>query len=460
MPSRLRKIGPVCATPILCALLLSLLGCGEARPQDPTPGTTDVTVSSHSAPSSPGEVVPGTSAESLTSAWAASVAAVHGLGPVRVTVVETAEGRVSEGGTAPDAADTWAQITEVEQLLDPPGGRARQTVRGPDGSLETTVVNGRERITLTGGSGTVTTGLVSYSRYVTLEPPAGLPLPLWAGSPVPPRQGYVDILGEPSGGDGVPPASGFQVEKLAAGGYRLAWERSAEGWTSAWTVLLDANLLPLRVEVHSEGEMPGEGEMSQGAKVEYALSVTYSFEKSPAFSSADFTLDAPEHYWRRGVTYELSTERPWSGHADWGQYWLGDRVDEWALVSAQHVSFEDDPDQGAAAEPGDEFISLIYDRPGALSVNETIQVMVRPLRGRVVEDSRAFAEQRVASGTWVRTEMTLAGESAVVYSGAWEGGPNDRADSVFVFLPDAFVKVDLWAPVDPRIVLESIQRVR
>ncbi|MCZ7664927.1 MAG: hypothetical protein M5U22_19285 [Thermoleophilia bacterium] len=129
------------------------------------------------------------------------------------------------------------------------------------------------------------------------------------------------------------------------------------------------------------------------------------------------------------------------------------------LASAEHVSFEDDSALGAGAEPADEFVSLIYDRPQAASDYESGQMMVRPLRGRVVEDSRSFAGKRVASGHWVRQDLTLAGATATVYSGGLEGGPNDRGDSMIVFLPDSLMIVQLWAPMDPEVVLEVVNRV-
>ena len=179
----------------------------------------------------------------------------------------------------------------------------------------------------------------------------------------------------------------------------------------------------------------------------------------PSFSDSDFILEIPADAYREGVTYELSLERPWSEQADWGQYWLGSQVDEWPLTRAEYAIHEGDPDLGSGAEPGDEGVFLFYDRPGATSPNEMIQVMVRPLRGRYFEDSRAFAEERVASGDWVRREMTLAGRPATVYSGALEGGADDRIDSIYVFLPDAFVDVQVWAPVDPRLVLEALSQV-
>jgi hypothetical protein len=53
--------------------------------------------------------------------------------------------------------------------------------------------------------------------------------------------------------------------------------------------------------------------------------------------------------------------------------------------------------------------------------------------------------------------MTVAGQPATVYSGALEGKPSDRIDSIDLFLPDAFVTIQLWAPVDPQLVLDSLR---
>ena len=165
--------------------------------------------------------------------------------------------------------------------------------------------------------------------------------------------------------------------------------------------------------------------------------------------------------YREGVTYELSLERPWRDETGGLGSVLARRVrwDEWPLTRAEYAIHGGDPDLGSGAEPGDEGILLFYDRPEATSPNEMIQVMVRPLRGRYFDDSRTFAEERMASGDWVRREMTLAGRPATVYSGAWEGGADDRIDSIYVFLPDAFVHVQVWAPVDPQLVLEALSRV-
>jgi hypothetical protein len=242
------------------------------------------------------------------------------------------------------------------------------------------------------------------------------------------------------------------VEQLPGGGRRLSWEQSNERGSSSFNLLLDQDLLPVRIEIQGQGEF-------DGVTMEYAEAIEYQFEEVSSFSDSDFALDLPADAWRQGVIYELALDHPLSERADWGQYWLGEQVGEWLLVRAQHDFHEDNPDLGEGAEPSDEFVFLTYERPGAESPNEDIQVYVRPLRGRYLEDTRTFAEQRVASGDWQKKEMTVAGQPATAYSGALEGKPSDRIDSIDLFLPDAFVTIQLWAPVDPQLVLDSLQRL-
>ena len=322
------------------------------------------------------------------------------------------------------------------------------------------MVNGRERFTILDASRGRGGALVSYGRYVALEPPTGLPLPLWAGNAVSPTQGYADLLEDTVAGASesaatpatTPAMAGGTVEHLEDGGYKLSWERSSEEGTSSMSLFLDAGYLPLRIEIQGEGDL-------EGVQIEYSSMIDYSYEQQVSFSDADFAVDLPVDYWREGDTYELSLMRPWSDLADWGQYWLGPQVADWVLVRAEHSQHHDNPDLGAGAEPSEEFIFLLYDRPGAGSDNESIQVMVRPLRGESVGHSRTFAEQRVASGDWVRRELTVAGQPATAYSGALEGGADDRADTIYLFLPDAMIDVQVWAHIDPLMVLEAIRRV-
>ncbi len=241
------------------------------------------------------------------------------------------------------------------------------------------------------------------------------------------------------------------------GAMKLSWEQAAKGMTSARALLMDSNHLPIRIEIAAEGT-PEEGDL-QGIHLEYSTTIEYRYEQVASFSDSDFVLDVPPDAYREGVTYELSLERPWSEQAEWGQYWLGQAVGEWQLSRAEYALHEDSPELGSGAEPRDEGVFLIYERPDKTSPNENIQVIVRESAGRYSEDARKFAEQRVASGDWQRQEKTLAGQPATLYSGSLEGGADSHIDSIDIFLPDAFVNIQVWAPVDPLRVLEALSPV-
>ena len=438
---------PRLATVLLSVLLVGtspvLWSCGV----EPTPSTYEVAPVSGATASTAGPMT-----SSFEEAWAASLAALEALGPTRVTMIQTMAAQVqAPGATFPEAGPSQ-QTTQAEQLLDSAHGRARLTVHDSDGSSTTTVVNGRERIIMRSDSLT-SSRLVSASRYVSLEAPKGLAIPLWAGNVVEPTHGYPDLLTRASVDPGGQPPEGT-VEAMEDGSTRLYRERTEKGVTSVVQVALTPGLLPTRIEMTSRGT-PTEGEL-QGARLEYSLIIEYRYEEVASLADSDFVLDAPADAYREGVTYELSLERPWSEQADWGQYWLGQAVGEWKLIRAEYALHEDSPDLGSGAEPRDEGVFLIYERSGKTNPNENIQVIVRPMRGRYFEDSRTSAEQRVTSGDWQRQAMTLAGQPAVVYSGPLEGGADSRIDTICVFLPDALVNIDVWAPIDPLVVLEAL----
>jgi hypothetical protein len=133
-------------------------------------------------------------------------------------------------------------------------------------------------------------------------------------------------------------------------------------------------------------------------------------------------------------------------------------VGECELVAATSAVF------GEATEPHDEFVSLVYEKPGAVRYaglafgpSESIHMQVRPLRGKRPGESRDSAERRVASGEWIRQELTVAGRPATVYSGAIyaDAGMN----GVVVFLPDALIEiagaVDLQTVLDLLVQLDG-----
>lgn len=445
-PSRFRASTVMLFGVLLVGTILTVWGCSAER------GSTGVEAGGAAATAaSAGSAA----ALSFEQAWAASLAALDNLGPTRVRAVETTEGLVTGDDVPFGQSHFGPQTEEVEQVFDIPRGRAKLTEHTSDRMVTTIIAKDKERTTVT-RQPLSNSEYVSISRYISLEAPSGLPLPLWAGQPAATNRGYADLFPADDSGITTLPGDG-KVERQEDGALRLSWEREVKGAALAASILLGPDHLPLRIEITGRGT-PEEGEL-QGLTMEYSTDIAYEYEQVASFSEADFAVDVPAGAFREGVTYELALDSPWSAQADWGQYWLGDSVQAWRLTGAEHVVYEDDPDPGSGAEPGDEVILLRYTRPEAASPNEDVQVMVRPLRGRYYHDSLTSAEQRVAAGLWVRAEMTVAGKPATVISGSLEGGADDRIDSIYVFLPDAFVNIQVWAPVDPLRVLQALRPV-
>ncbi|NLE73554.1 MAG: hypothetical protein GX604_02845 [Actinobacteria bacterium] len=438
---------------LLAGLVFVLVGCG---------GNTVSTTATSVPESDPTASIAEFADSAFEEAWAASLAALEALGPTRVNIIGSIQGRVGGSGISPEQSEFGSETQEAEQLLDISGSRARLTVRSPDGTVETTVVIGKERMSTrsTKSSSQATSQFVTVDRYISLELPQDLPLPLWAGNAVGPTEGYADLFGGGASdvghaGDVERVMLGGRVERQPDGGMKLTWEHGAKGIISTGTLWLGPDNLPARIETAIQGR-PEEGEL-EGFDLEYAVTVEYTYQSLTAFSDSDFVLEIPENANLEIVVHELALDRPWAEQADWGRYWLGRQVGEWSLARAEHMIYKVNP--GFGAQPHDEHISLIYRRSEATNPNETIQLTIEPLSDRPIEGPRDFAEQRVASGDWVCREMALAGRSATVYSGVLEGGANDHIDTFYIFLPDAFVNIQLWAPVDPQLVLESLSPV-
>ena len=83
----MKKMAVVAAISVW-SLILVISACGQGQPQETSSTTPDSTTTSSELASTP--TVP----ESFEEVWAASVAAVDALGPVRVHVIRTTEGRV------------------------------------------------------------------------------------------------------------------------------------------------------------------------------------------------------------------------------------------------------------------------------------------------------------------------------------------------------------------------------
>ena len=76
---------------------------------------------------------------------------------------------------------------------------------------------------------------------------------------------------------------------------------------------------------------------------------------------------------------------------------------------------------------------------------------------RTAVDARQLGQQEVDLGVWTNRRPTVAGKQATVYMGPAEASKSGGVDSVYVFLPDAFIDVDLWDLADPQTVLDAIQ---
>jgi vancomycin resistance protein YoaR len=74
-------------------------------------------------------------------------------------------------------------------------------------------------------------------------------------------------------------------------------------------------------------------------------------------------------------------------------------------------------------------------------------------------DARQLGQQEVDLGVWTKKEASVAGKQATVYMGPAEASKSGGIDSVYVFLPDAFINVDLWDLADPQTVLDAIAQL-
>jgi hypothetical protein len=316
-------------------------------------------------------------------------------------------------------------------------------VHEPDGARLLTVVNRSERFIVTHQSN----GSGSYDHSVSSTPRAGLPLPLFDGgsAPTAPTTGYTDLFALlESGSEGM--TAERSAERLQGGGHRLILKRTSEQGESTVTVLLGRDLLPARIDIDSEGE--GSGEL-EGVMLDVLISYEYRFRAVSSFPDWDFTVDVPLGYQESGVTRALPLDGPWGGYLDSGQYWLGRQMGEWLLVEAERV-----PVLGPGQTDADEFVWLLYERPG-IKGDEALHLTIGPLLGIEYEETLADAEERVGLGGWQREQTTLAGVAATVYSGLLQDDAGERADWVYIVLPDAFVQIRLPASVEPEQVLEA-----
>jgi hypothetical protein len=375
--------------------------------------------------------------QSFDDLWRASTAAVSVLGPARVTITQTVTVKaLDENGQLP-STEEGTFVTTVEELFDPASQRARLKVQPADGHLLTTIVSGLDELQI--DAELAASSMAPATRTVRAEVPDGLPLPLWAGDP---GLGYPDLVsvGSPSDERVIIPSDG--------GAKQLSWKQTWGGTYGTYTVTLTlgSGNLPARIDITGEGKVAG-------TKVQRTTLIEYQYDMGVAFADPDFSMDLPSSAALSAWTYESPLDHPYSQKADWGQYWLGPDMGDWSLKGAQLEILSGGRDSVAP----EQFISLTYRRAGAGSPAEQLQVLVAPPDARMTTDARQLGQQEVDLGVWTKQETTVTGKSATVYMGPAEPSKIGGIDSVYVFLPDAFIDVDLWDLADPQMVLDAIQ---
>ncbi len=272
------------------------------------------------------------------------------------------------------------------------------------------------------------------------EVPSGLPLPLWAGDP---DLSYADLLATGS------PSSKHVVDQPDGRGKQLTWQQNWDKaiGTFTVTVTLGEDLLPARIDIAGRGELAG-------TNVERTTSIEYRFETGASFADSDLSTELPQHAVLTTWMYEYPLSDPLSDKAEWGQYWLGTAMGDWSIKTAQLEVRSSGRDMVAP----EEFISLTYRRPGAGSPTEALEMRVMALDAQMSIDARQLGEQQVDLAGWTKRETTLAGKQATVYMGPVEGG-GDVVDSICIFLPDAFIAIELWDLADPETVLDAVMPV-
>jgi hypothetical protein len=225
--------------------------------------------------------------------WNGSVAALRALGPTQITITQMADGQIQSSSVSPSTTLGGPQTTRAEELLDTARARARLAVYTADGGHRLfTVVNGKQRLDI--DIDLSSSAKAPATRTTSLEAPTGPALPLWAGNAVAAGQGYSDLLPTEAGGA----VSATQVTDYGAGGEkRLTWQRTSDTGTESLTVTLDADLLPVRVQVSGQSEV-------EGTKVGYFITIEYRFEAVASFPDSDFSVEVPSYATLAGSTPE------------------------------------------------------------------------------------------------------------------------------------------------------------
>ena len=374
----------------------------------------------------------------------ATVDAVNHLGPTRIAITRTVTVKAtgSGGSLSPDRLGTF--VTTVEELLDPANKRGRRVVTSPDRGRSEWTVNGRDQMSVLIAD-LAASSKSPASRTVLGRAPSGLPLPLWAGSRdwIDDDYTYLTQVGGPWD---------QQVEKESDGVHTfLTWQREWDGDAAEGTgtdtvkLTLDAGSLPVRVDVTGRGTL-------SGTPVERTTVLEYKIQTGAVFADPEFSIDLPSYAYLRSWGQQNTP-----ADDTWGQYWLGLEMGEWSVKTGRLNILPD------VSSPDKESATFTYERlypsGDATGVYQTFDIKVTPQSAKAADAARQLGEQQVGLGNWTRSEVTVAGQKATVYAKPAVGADAAHPESIYLFLPDAFITIDLGGLVDAQQVLAAVTRL-
>ena len=410
---------------LLALLLIVMLGlsvsaCGTAGRSVPTAqGTTPTT--------DPVALAEDASPEEVRQAI---LAALRSLGPVRVEATVTA-----------DMGDLTNE-RRAEQLLDPVRHLARETVSRSRGSAEQVSVIGNETIHVMGEGENA-----QVIRSVQLQPPTGLPLPLYA---LPPR-----LLED---------AQAVSASRQADGSWELVLQpqdttREAQlmaGGPEELLIVVGPDLLPRHTEraIHyttGGGTAGPDGTTSSWQSEQTSVErVEYLIEPIDGLDEQDVRLTLPEHYRLVQLSTELSPDRP-RADVSWSQYWLGPQFLDLKLQSAAFIVTN--PDEAERSEA----TTSVYGSSGQPPWVHSIQLFTHARRPGEPDDWEQITEPPLPNDT--TEEMTVAGRTATVHTRTVSTPV--AAFVMWIVFPDVSVQIQAFGlpPEAAKTVVEELREM-
>lgn len=405
---------------LLVVLGLSVSACGSASrsvstAQKTTPTTDAVPLAENASPEEVRQAILGV---------------LESLGPIRVEAIVTA-----------DLGDLTNE-RRAEQLLDPVRHLARETVSRDRGSVERVSVIGNETVHVMGEG--VDAQVV---RSVRLQPPTGLPLPLYALPPM--------LLED---------AQAISASRHGDGSWELVLQsrdtsRETElvaGDPEQLLIAVGADLLPRRTEraIHytTGGGTAGPDGTTNSWQSEHTSveKVDYLIEPIDGLEEQDVRLALPEHYRLVQLSTELSPDRP-RADVSWSQYWLGPRFLDLKLQSATLIVTN--PDEAERSEAA----TSVYGSSGQPPWVRSIQLFTHARRPGEPDDWEQVTEPPLPNDT--TEEMTVAGRTATVHTRIVSTPV--EAFVIGIVFPDVSVQIQAFGlpPEAAKTVVEELREM-